>query len=123
MAKKKPQTFADFTNHCRRGIAVFTTGVDLDLSKLSKGKIKTKQWPANPKRIAVGDCMVVFHRTSQRPYRATVYVGKITTIEHVMANLYEYTLADTVVHTIEDVNWSEFIGGGRYSVRYFPVHM
>lgn len=119
MAKKKPQTLADFTHHCRRGVAVFTTGVDLDLSKLNKGEIKTKQWPANPKRIAEGDCMVVFHRTSQRPYRATVYVGEILTIDDTVAGLKEYTLKKTVVHTIEDVNWSLFIGGGRYSVRYF----
>lgn len=119
MAKTKPVTLADFTHHCRRGIAVFTTGVDLDLSKLNKGQIKTKQWPANPRRIAVGDCMVVFHRTSQRPYRATVYIGEIHAIVDAIAGLKEYTLKKTVVHTINDVNWSVFISGGRYSVRYF----
>ena len=120
MAKKKSITLADVTRRCSRGIAVFTTGVDLDLSELSQGEIKTKPWPANHQRIEVGDCMVVFHRLSQRPYRATVYVGTIQRISPAFAGLFEYTLIDTTQHACENITWTGFTGSGRYSVRYFP---
>lgn len=108
-----------FTTNCNRGIAVFTDGRDLDLQNIATGHLTSAMWHANPKRIAVGDCLVVFHWTKRYPdYTATVHVGSITAIDPVAGKLHKYSADNVQSFPIYRVNWVKFSGSSS-PIRYF----
>lgn len=108
-----------FTQKCRRGIAVFTGGLNLDLKHIATGQLTSAMWHANPNRVSVGDCFVVFHWNQRYPvYKATVYVGVIAKITPVQGNLHKYLVNNVNSHAIQGINWIQF-AGARRSFRYF----
>lgn len=110
-------TLHQFTANCKRGVAVFTDGRDLDLQNIATGHLSSGMWHANPARIAVGDCLVVFHWTERYPgYRATVYVGSITAIDPVEGKLHKYSADNVQSFPIYGVNWVKFSGSSS------PIH-
>ena len=112
-------TLQDFTPNCQRGIAVFTDGLNLNLGNIHRGQLTSAEWHANPRRIAVGDCFVVYHRTGPKPlYPATIYTGTITAIVPLGNGRNRYEADNVTSADIQGVNWIQFSGASR-SIRYF----
>lgn len=112
-------TLNNFTQQCERGIAVFTDGLNLDRTKVHQGLLTTKEWPANPGRVGVGDCMVVYHRIGPgRHFPTTVYVGTVSVIARLNSGLHSYSLTGVRAVQLQGVNWVQF-SGSRSRVRYF----
>ena len=113
----QPNTLRDIAKTCKRGIAVFTRGLNLTVGN---GTIRSGEWAYNSKRTAVGDCIVVYHRIGVgRDLASDVYVGRVTAINPAGNGLYVYDADLLTRHRIDGITWNVFIGGGRNSVQYF----
>lgn len=108
-----------FAKKCRRGMAVFTGGLNLDLKYIATGYLTSAMWHANPNRVAVRECFVVFHWTLRKPvYMATVYFGVITKLTRVLGHLHKYHVDSVKSHAVLGINWTKF-ARARRSFRYF----
>ena len=126
MAKRQQNTalpeyavINNFIQKCprKRGVAVFTRGLNLNING---NQLTSAAWPANPRRIAVGDCFIVYHRTGPgQHYPAVIYTGIITAIIPLANGLNRYEVVNVHATHMQGVSWVQF-SGSQSRIRYFP---